>query len=120
VTVAALAQLQRGPVRLSAGPAALFGNWTVREEHRSVYIFQQQSYWSKIPPEPQSTHAWAPAFGGTAELAFLMPMSRRLLGEARASVAAFGNSDVPSTETFSGASVSNLFMKLGLSIGLGW
>lgn len=120
LTVGALAQMQRGPVRVGAGPALLLGNWTVVEEHRRTYSGESRSYWATMDPESQVVRDRALSLGGAAELAFTLPMTERLLGEARASVAAFGGSDVPPTETFSGAHVSNVLIKLGFAIGMGW
>ncbi len=139
VTLAALAQYQRGAVRVGIGPALLFGRFTTREEQRSIGFLKRSagginqsttgnplyrellvSYFENGTAAPQSAASRATAAGLAADAAFIVPLTRRTLVELHLSGSAFAPAAVPSTSGFRGVSVSARYFTLGFSLSRGW
>jgi hypothetical protein len=135
--LAALAQYQRGPLRLGVGPAVLIGNWTTHEDARTLefqtlsvgglpigdprYLAYQDSFWRmNSGVQPSVASASAPSVGVASDLALMFSMSRSLLAELHAGAAIFSSASLPSTPGFSSASAAARHIGVGVSLAMGW
>jgi hypothetical protein len=123
VSAAMLGSYRHGRLRFGAGPAIMLANWKVHDDER--YLTQSLNAkflaWDPVYRfDPHDSRSTGAALGAQGDVAYLIPLSRSVVFEARASALLTGKSRVPSTPLLQGTSISHQFVGLGGALSFGW